>query len=97
MILKALRQLRHDYELLLREKREMEDYCEDVSTTVDFAPPYRLAGTPNMISVCGNGFVLLFVETTEISPSQHTILHLEKKKTKKLTTAPPSLLNCDAI
>lgn len=29
-ILQALRQLRHDYELLLREKRELEDYCEEV-------------------------------------------------------------------
>eukprot|EP00039_Didymoeca_costata_P026085 m.14883 g.14883 ORF g.14883 m.14883 type:complete len:595 (+) comp5238_c0_seq1:365-2149(+) len=29
-ILAALRQLRHDYEQLLREKRDMEEYCEDV-------------------------------------------------------------------
>lgn len=29
-ILAALRQLRHDYELLLRENRSMEEYCEEV-------------------------------------------------------------------
>jgi len=42
-ILAALRQLRHDYELLLQENRSMEEFCEEVRAYSQNpqAPPHR--------------------------------------------------------